>query len=83
MVFWCPNIYRNFFFDLQDKPKMVLYPELIMNQKLPLGHKELWPMETQIWVISKVMAISFLLFFLENCACLGKITHINRLALRL
>ena len=38
---------------------MVLYPEIIMNQKLPLGHKELWPSETQIWVVSKVCVPQF------------------------
>ncbi|KAH3884070.1 doublecortin domain-containing protein 1-like [Dreissena polymorpha] len=35
------------------KPSTVLYPEIIMNHKLPKNHKELWPSETQIWVISK------------------------------
>ena len=44
----------NVVFILQENPKFVMYPELIMNQKLALGHKELWPSETQIWVISKV-----------------------------
>jgi len=39
---------------LQQNKQIVLYPEIIMNLKLPRGHSELWPTESQIWVISKV-----------------------------
>ncbi|XP_053391549.1 doublecortin domain-containing protein 1-like [Mercenaria mercenaria] len=44
---------RGHFLQFMPDPKKVLYPEIIMNHKLPIGHKELWPAESQIWVVSK------------------------------
>ncbi|XP_052801857.1 doublecortin domain-containing protein 1-like [Mya arenaria] len=44
---------RGSFLQYMPIPSAVLYPEIIMSQKLSKGHKELWPSESQIWVISK------------------------------
>ncbi|KAL4224512.1 doublecortin domain-containing protein [Mactra antiquata] len=44
---------RGHYLQFMMNPSKVLYPEIIVNHKLPKGHKELWPSESQIWVVSK------------------------------
>ncbi|KAL5006633.1 hypothetical protein ScPMuIL_015439 [Solemya velum] len=41
------------FLQMTDDKKVVLYPEVAVSTKLKKGHKELWPSECQVWIISK------------------------------
>ena len=34
---------------------MVLYPSLVVSDKKKKGATDLWPAESQIWVLNKVM----------------------------
>lgn len=42
----------NYFLQNKEKPSMVLYGEVVVNTK-PVKSSELWPPESQIWILSK------------------------------
>ena len=41
----------------KDNKKLLLFPELVVDNKKAKGSKDAWPNESQVWIISKVSLV--------------------------